>query len=64
MGESVRNKWHSVTNERGKDVELPRPEWLLRFDAEKHAYDVYEGVAKEIQVKGYELPTLPVPDSE
>ena len=60
-GESVRNKWHSVTTERGKDVELPRPRWLLGFDAEEHAYQVYEDVAKEIEEKGYELPVLPPP---
>ena len=44
---------------KGKDVELPRPKWLLGFDAERHAYEVYEQTAGELREKGYELPVLP-----
>ena len=61
MGESTRDMWHKARpGDKGASVELPRPEWLLGFDAERHAYDTYEGVAKEINLKGYELPKLPV----
>ncbi|EPQ61259.1 FAD/NAD P-binding domain-containing protein [Gloeophyllum trabeum ATCC 11539] len=60
IGESVRDMWHKAKPEdRGNAVALPRPEWLLGHDAEKHAYEVYDATTKEIQEKGYELPTLP-----
>lgn len=53
--------WHKAKpTDKGATVELPRPEWLLGFDAERHAYDVYDETAKEIEEKGYQLPTLPV----
>ncbi|KAL5524145.1 hypothetical protein ACEPAG_8318 [Sanghuangporus baumii] len=59
-GESTRDMWHKARPEaKGKEVELPRPKWLLGFDAEKHAYEVYEETAKEIKEKGYQLPVLP-----
>lgn len=59
-GETTRDMWHKASeNAKDEAVHLPRPEWLLGFDAEKHAYDVYEQTAKEILEKGYELPTLP-----
>ncbi|TFK48069.1 monooxygenase [Heliocybe sulcata] len=61
LGESVRDMWHKAKPEdKGQAVALPRPEWLLGHDAEKHAYEVYDSVAKEILEKGYERPTLPV----
>ncbi|KAH8119617.1 monooxygenase [Phellopilus nigrolimitatus] len=60
MGETTRDMWHKAKpSDKGAAVELPRPEWLLGFDAEKDVYDVYETTAKEIKEKGYELPTLP-----
>ena len=59
-GESTRDMWHKASPEaKGNAVELPRPKWLLDFDAEKHAYEVYEETAKEIGEKGYQLPVLP-----
>ncbi len=39
-----------------------RPEWLLGFDAERHAYEVYEGIVRLIQEVGYALPELPPKD--
>ena len=39
-------------------VELPFPEWLLNFDAEKHAYAVYDEVARGIVEQGYTRPVL------
>ena len=60
MGETTRDMWHKAKpTDKGAAVELPRPEWLLGFDAEKHAYEVYKETAKEIEEKGYQLPTLP-----
>ena len=39
-------------------VELPLPTWLLNFDAEAHAYAVYDEVAKRVTEKGYERPKI------
>jgi len=59
-GETTRDLWHNADpGARGAAVELPRPEWLLGFDAEGHAYEVYEDTVREIREKGYELPRLP-----
>ena len=60
MGESTRDMWHKAKP--GDDVNLPRPQWLLGFDAEKHAYEAYDAAAQEIKEKGYEMPTLPPRD--
>jgi len=52
-GETTRDMWHNAdAGARGAAVELPRPEWLLGFDAERHAYEVYEGIARQIQEVG------------
>ncbi|KLO05518.1 monooxygenase [Schizopora paradoxa] len=59
-GETTRDMWHNADpGARGAAVELPRPEWLLGFDAELHAYEVFDGIVREIREKGYELPRLP-----
>ncbi|KAH8119593.1 monooxygenase [Phellopilus nigrolimitatus] len=59
-GETTRDMWHKAKpSDKGAAVELPMPEWLLNFDAEKEVYEVYETLANEIREKGYELPTLP-----
>ncbi|KAF9244200.1 hypothetical protein BU15DRAFT_86123 [Melanogaster broomeanus] len=43
MGESTRDKWHSVkVGDREAELDLPKPEWLLAFAAEAHAYSVLE----------------------
>jgi hypothetical protein len=34
------------------------PEWLMGFDAEAHAYSVYDGIARSIAEDGYCQPTL------
>ncbi|KAF5369665.1 hypothetical protein D9615_010253 [Tricholomella constricta] len=61
MGESTRDNWHRTNSNDSCDrvLDLPRPEWLFAFDAERHAYDVYEKVSRDIQERGYEQPTLP-----
>ncbi|TFK48066.1 monooxygenase [Heliocybe sulcata] len=59
-GESNRDMWHKAKSDvKGEEVSMPHPEWLLGFDAEKHAYEVYADAAEEIEERGYELPTLP-----
>lgn len=62
-GESTRDKWHKTDSEAAKKnpdkVALPREEWLLGHDAEKHAFEVYPAVAAQIERHGYRLPELP-----
>ncbi|KAI0312111.1 monooxygenase [Amylostereum chailletii] len=60
LGETTRNKWHRASpTESGESLDLPFPEWLLDFDAERHAYEVYQGIAARIEREGYTLPELP-----
>lgn len=57
MGESTRDKWHQARpDDRRESLDLPRPEWLFGFDAEKHVYDVYATTANDIEENGYQLP--------
>lgn len=58
MGESTRNKWHKKTEDEGKDVELPFPEWLLNFDAERHAHSTFTQISEEMERKGYTRPNV------
>ncbi|KAG1767549.1 monooxygenase [Suillus occidentalis] len=59
LGETTRNKWHGAkVGDSGKSFELPMPEWLMGFDAEAHAYAVYDGIARSIVEDGYRQPTL------
>jgi hypothetical protein len=59
LGETTRNKWHRAkVGDSGKSFELPMPEWLMGFDAEAHAYAVYDGIARSIVEDGYRQPTL------
>ena len=58
-GETTRDMWHKAKpGDKGTGLHLPRPEWLLGFDAEKDAYERYGGLAGEIKRDGYELPRL------
>ncbi|KAF8588349.1 monooxygenase [Ramaria rubella] len=60
MGETTRDKWHNSKEDANADeVVLDRPEWLLGHDCEKHAYDVWDEVKKDIETNGYHLPILP-----
>jgi len=36
-----------------------RLEWLFAFDAEANAYEVFDGVARDIRENGYSRPVLP-----
>jgi len=59
MGESTRDKWHQAKPEdKGEKLDMPRPAWLFAFDAEAHAYEVYDDIREEIEREGYSLPTL------
>ncbi|KIJ59084.1 hypothetical protein HYDPIDRAFT_170978 [Hydnomerulius pinastri MD-312] len=59
MGETTRDKWHRAeVGDKGAGFDLPMPEWLLAFDAEAHAYSVFDGTAKNIMENGYQLPSL------
>lgn len=59
MGESTREKWHGAkVGDSGKSFEFPMPEWLMAFDAEAHAYAVYERIAQSIVKDGYRQPCL------
>ena len=55
----MRDDLHKDPDERekDKDVGLPFPEWLLDFDAEQNAKDLYLDVARLILEKGYTRPS-------
>ena len=59
QGVTTRNEFHRSPDERaeGEFVGLPFPEWLLGFDAEKNAQEVYNEVAKHIEGQGYRPPS-------
>lgn len=48
-GISTREMWHKTDWEKVKKdpttIALPREDWILEFDAEKHAEETYERVA-------------------
>ncbi|KAF2084861.1 putative monooxygenase [Saccharata proteae CBS 121410] len=52
-GETTRDKWHKAdfekVGEEPENMALPREMWLLGFDAEEHAYEVYEETVKALQ---------------
>jgi 2-polyprenyl-6-methoxyphenol hydroxylase-like FAD-dependent oxidoreductase len=49
-GESTRDTWHkadfSMLKVNPEKLKLKREGWLLNFDAEEHAYEVYEETVK------------------
>ena len=50
---------HKDPSERteGEEVGIPFPEWLLNFDAEKNARELYPAVAKILREEGYTPPS-------
>ena len=60
MGETTRDKWHNAESgeKSEEELDLPMPEWLLGFDAEAHAYSVFDETARDIVENGYRLPFL------
>ena len=51
-GETTRDKWHKADFDRIKEnpesLRLVREAWLLNFDAETHAYDVWDETFKSV----------------
>jgi hypothetical protein len=59
-GETTRDKWHkSKVDAKAEDIVLDRPEWLLGYDVEKHAYEAWDETRMIIERDGYQLPVLP-----
>ena len=58
MGEETRNKWHSKAEKSEKEVQLPFPEWLLNFDAEREAYKGFDEVLRKLENQGYTQPNV------
>lgn len=54
-GETTRDMWHKTDWSKVKEnpdiVQFPRIDWLMHHDAEKHAEDMYDEVAKEVSSK-------------
>lgn len=52
-GETTRDKWHKADFEQVRKnpqiLKLQREPWLLDFDSEKHAYEVYDNVVEELR---------------
>ncbi|KAK8867625.1 FAD/NAD(P)-binding domain-containing protein [Apiospora arundinis] len=52
-GESTRDMWHKTDWSKVKDdptlIQFPRLAWIFDHDAEKHAEEVYEEVAKQVE---------------
>jgi 2-polyprenyl-6-methoxyphenol hydroxylase-like FAD-dependent oxidoreductase len=50
-GETTRDMWHKADWEKvkkdPKSIELPREDWIFSFDAERHAEEVFDEVAKK-----------------
>jgi len=59
MVESTRDKWHQEKPEdKGEQLDLPRPERLPAFDAKAHVYEVFDEVRKGFERDGYRLQSL------
>ncbi|PVH96738.1 FAD/NAD(P)-binding domain-containing protein, partial [Periconia macrospinosa] len=52
-GITNRDQWHKAdfdeVRKNPEIVKLPRHEWILNFDAQQHAYDVYDETVKELE---------------
>lgn len=50
-GETTRDMWHKAdwdkVKENPKSIHLPREDWILGHDAEKHANEVFDEVVKK-----------------
>ncbi|TVY73363.1 FAD-dependent monooxygenase roqM [Lachnellula suecica] len=50
-GETTRDMWHKADWDKvkkdPKSIELPREDWIFKFDAERHAEEVYDEVVKK-----------------
>jgi 2-polyprenyl-6-methoxyphenol hydroxylase-like FAD-dependent oxidoreductase len=52
MGETTRDMWHKADWDKvkkdPKSIELPREDWVLQFDAERHAEDVFDEIVRNL----------------
>jgi 2-polyprenyl-6-methoxyphenol hydroxylase-like FAD-dependent oxidoreductase len=50
-GETMRDMWHKADWDRvkkdPKTIELPREDWIMQFDAQKHAEEVFDDIVKQ-----------------
>ena len=50
-GETTRDMWHQADWDKVKDdpssIQLPREDWIMKFDAEKHAEEVFEAAIQK-----------------
>ncbi|KAH7050212.1 putative MAK1-like monooxygenase [Macrophomina phaseolina] len=58
-GETTRDMWHKTDWEKVKkdpaSIQLPREDWIFEFDAEKHAEEVFDEVAKKLSSTASEV---------
>lgn len=51
-GETTRDRWHKTdwakVAEDPKSISFPREEWIHKFDAEKHAEEVFDEIFKKV----------------
>ncbi|KAL1617751.1 hypothetical protein SLS56_010851 [Neofusicoccum ribis] len=61
-GETTRDMWHKTDWEKVKtdpeSIQLPREDWIFEFDAENHAEEVFDEVAKQLGGSGEARPSL------
>ncbi|KAK7700186.1 hypothetical protein SLS57_012184 [Botryosphaeria dothidea] len=61
-GETTRDMWHKTDWEKVKEdptsIQLPREDWIFEFDAEKHAEEVFDEVAKQLSGSAEVRPSL------
>ncbi|EIM86375.1 FAD/NAD-P-binding domain-containing protein [Stereum hirsutum FP-91666 SS1] len=59
LGESTHEKWHrrpSNASAEESEVDLPQPEWLFDFDAERDVYERWNDTSTRIRKGGYQKP--------
>jgi 2-polyprenyl-6-methoxyphenol hydroxylase-like FAD-dependent oxidoreductase len=59
-GVTNRDAWHKAdfdyVRKNPESVKLPRQDWVLNFDASKHAYDVYRETVEELKSNSNWMP--------
>ncbi|KAF2184137.1 salicylate hydroxylase [Zopfia rhizophila CBS 207.26] len=61
-GVTTRDAWHKAdfdyVKKNPESVKLPREKWILDFDAQQHAHDVYAEIVKSLQTPSESKPSL------
>ncbi|KAL0253132.1 hypothetical protein SLS55_010583 [Diplodia seriata] len=61
-GETTRDMWHKTDWDKVKEdptsIQLPREDWIFEFDAEKHAEEVFDEVARKLSGSVEARPSL------